>query len=721
MRHPDPAPAAAAPVARPWRLPGGRSRAIVLAVAVAIAFGPAARGELVWDDATVVGAAAQRPSLLAAFGADLFALGDASANVGASYWRPLVTASFYLDAHASPLPLELALHLTNLAWHALAAILVARALARWVRAVAPSIAADRADLAGFLAAIAWAVLPIKAENVAWISGRGDVIGLALLLSGLELRRLARGRVARVALAVIATAAALLAKEAFVVAGVIVAIEVAAEGAPLRRAARSPEVVGSLLVGALYLVVRSRVLRVHGGGEAMFAGLDVGDRVGLVLETVGHAVRALALPTHAELLRGPVGFSAPFVIAHEPWMAAIGALAITLGAVSAATWRRSRAPIALFAGTFAPVSNLVPTGLESRLSDRFLYVPSLGIALALTAAIGLAGVVWARRATAAVLVASLALAVVAARRSLLFRSEAALFGFERLHGDRATSILVAAGTQAIRARRYAEARDLRLEAARRYAELGFAPEAFPYALEAVRLDTIAMGEAHLPSYRAYARALGALFDGRAEDVAVPLSSGDTLTLATGAPEARAYAESRRSDLGMRLFVLTARSGSPEAGAAADDLVASCDRGCGGLLLGASRVHLARLAPARARELLARVARPSPDADALVEVAGLVERALASSGASTPALATAKALFGAEAFRRSCREGAPALTASARSSDLAVVGAACLLGGLAEDWERLRPGLGAAAADLARDPQALRLDPARRAALLLAALP
>jgi hypothetical protein len=708
----------------PAERPGGRpTTALTIAlvvVAVLVAFGPAVGGSLVWDDATVVGAAAALPSPLAAFHADLFALGDASAGAGASYWRPLVSASFWLDAHASPLPVELSLHLTNLAWQALATWLVARALARWIACARPATSPDRVGAAALVAALVWAVLPLKAENVAWISGRGDVMGLALLLAGLELRRAARGRVARVALAVVATLAALLAKEAFVAACVIVAVEVAAERAaeraPLVRAALSPDALASAVVGVAYLAVRSRVLRVHGGGEAMFAGLDVADRVGLFLESVGHATRALALPTRPALLRGPIGFSAPLAPIHEPGHALLGALAIAAGLLVAARVRAARAPLGLLAGALLPVSNLVPTGLESRMSDRFLYVPSLGLALGLAVALSALDGARARRALAATLVAALVLTLLTGRRSALFRSDDALFSYERVHGDRATSVLLNAGSAAIRARRYAEARDLRVEGAQRFAELGFAPEGFPLALEAARLDVLVAGEAHAASYGAYARALAALVEGRAEEVDVPLSSGAVVRLSTGAPEARAYAAERRPELAARLLVIAARAGSDASGAAADALVSRCEDACAGVTLAASRVHLALLRPARARELVARIPRPSRDAEDLESAAALVERALARVDA-LGGVARAQALFAAEAYRRACVEGAAALTPETRGPDRAVVTAACRVAGEAGEAARIA-GEGP---DPAPDPSALRLDPSRRAALLSAALP
>ena len=51
-----------------------------------------------------------------------------------------------------------------------------RALRRWVGRGAEATGATGAGV--FAAAALWAVLPMKAENVAWISGRGDILGAA---------------------------------------------------------------------------------------------------------------------------------------------------------------------------------------------------------------------------------------------------------------------------------------------------------------------------------------------------------------------------------------------------------------------------------------------------------------------------------------------------------------------------------------------------------------
>src|SRR4051812_2117042 len=80
------------------------------------------------------------------------------------YWRPGVSASYAFDwqlGQGSPA----LFHLTNLLWHAAAAALAFFALRRWVGSV----------FVAFLAALFFAVHPTKAESVAWIAGRTDIL------------------------------------------------------------------------------------------------------------------------------------------------------------------------------------------------------------------------------------------------------------------------------------------------------------------------------------------------------------------------------------------------------------------------------------------------------------------------------------------------------------------------------------------------------------------
>jgi tetratricopeptide (TPR) repeat protein len=95
-----------------------------------------------------------------------------------AYWRPLVTASYVLDAQWSGAR-PLGYHATNLLLHAVASVLVLSLLRRFALG-------RRVALAG---ALVFAVHPALASAVAWIPGRNDsLLAVTALASWLLLRK-----------------------------------------------------------------------------------------------------------------------------------------------------------------------------------------------------------------------------------------------------------------------------------------------------------------------------------------------------------------------------------------------------------------------------------------------------------------------------------------------------------------------------------------------------
>lgn len=662
---------------------------LVVIVASLVAFGSALEGELVWDDPAVVGPAAALRSPLDAFRADLFFLGDAAARgVGASYYRPLVTLTYYLDSAVFSAAPAFGLHLTSLLWHALAAVLVLRALRRW----APGPDSPQQRLASLAAATLWAVMPLKAENVAWISGRGDVIGLVLLLVGLEWRARSRSGPTRVAVVGLFSLAALLCKEAYVVAPIVVAIELwsersrTSEGEGAWRALlRARELWASALVTAAYLGLRLLVLPVRGGGAAMFEALSWGDRASLFLESLGYAVLGVLTPWDPSLLNGPIGFAAPGVLEREPGMAAAGGAALVIGALVA--WRapRARPALGLFAVALLPVANLMPSGLESRMSDRFLYAPSLALALGLATMLCIIKPGPFRPIAGLVGAAAAVLLALSVQRSEHFISNDALFTWEVEHGNRATTVLLNAGNAAARARRFDEARDLRLDLADRYRELGFG-EGYSAMVDALRYQVEVTGQSHPPSHRALVALLTALSQGAEAVIPVELPSGRRFGLPTHTPAAQVYRARRALAVRMWLLVLHARSGDQEAVAATDEEVRRCPD-CRAVLLSAADVYLALLVPDRAADVLARVEPSDARSEDLGELAELQKKLLAHEG---PRFEMA-ALFLGASFERACRVGIRAVESTKSSADREIAASSCALAGAREAFDQVSKGL------------------------------
>src|SRR5690606_5518458 len=117
---------------------------------------------------------------------------------------------------------------------------------------------------------------------------------------------------------------------------------------------------------------------------------------------------------------------------------------------------SRGPIVVSLGLLGPVINVIPTGLEARLSDRFLYAPAVGVALGLAAA-GIA--LSSRRPWAAPSLIALGLALIPSTRARaeLFRTNDTLFGWEATRTRGSLTVLLNAGAAAARAKRFREAR------------------------------------------------------------------------------------------------------------------------------------------------------------------------------------------------------------------------------------------------------------------------
>jgi hypothetical protein len=381
--------------------------AIVVAAFAALVFVPALRGGFLLDDTyLIVGDDAVHSFAHAGrwLTGDFFAALDVANRI--HYWRPLVTASYAVDWQLGG-GAPLVFHLTNLVLEAIAAALAFATLRRWSGCLVPAA----------LATLVWALHPTKAENVAWISGRTDIVCLIFILvacAGIARRSLA--------LQIAGTLGAYLAKETAVVLPLFAAVEAwvaadrpAFERPLLRRLARGAAPQAAVAVA--YLVGHAILLPLRGPSDVGLA-----DHALIVLETFGRFV-ALTFAPHALSIRHGIepGHALPYV--------ALGAVAIAaLGATAIATRRRfpaATAGIALYVLAFAPTSNLALTQQQTLIADRFLYIPTLGLALVFASVLAAA-----RRREAYLVTAAVALAL-----ATLSLSRAADFGDPRQFWER----------------------------------------------------------------------------------------------------------------------------------------------------------------------------------------------------------------------------------------------------------------------------------------------
>jgi tetratricopeptide (TPR) repeat protein len=267
--------------------------------------------------------------------------------------------------------------------------------------------------AALMGAALFAIHPVHAEAVAFVSAQGDLLGtLFVLLAFLAVMAASRaatrpGIAAAAAAAALAYLAAVLSKEAAILLPIVFLAYLwsergAVEGSPSR--ARACLIVGCALglSGLLYLAVRVSVL----------SGLGIEGS----LPDPGGALRRFAW--YARLLVDPTAIRAfwPPVPSGWDWLSVAGALLVSAGSLLAfrpGEGRSRRIFLWLwFLLALLPTLKLFPyPGTD--LAARYLYLPSVAAAWGVTMiAPGLAGVVTARtpRGSAAVFTTLLLLAL-----------------------------------------------------------------------------------------------------------------------------------------------------------------------------------------------------------------------------------------------------------------------------------------------------------------------
>ncbi|HET8542208.1 MAG TPA: hypothetical protein VFL83_20185 [Anaeromyxobacter sp.] len=416
-----------------------RLRLATLAVVLAAAAGaylPAIDGDFVLDDVYLL----ESPLVRDPF------------SHGLAEWlrsgRPLATFTFALNHLAVGLDPR-GWHLTNVAVH-LAAIVLAWAFARLALARA---GLSRPEGPALAAAALFALHPLQAEAVAYVSQRAESLASGLYLAGLLLlcaRDAAAAPRRRGALLAGATAVhALGLATKPIVATLPAAWLLVAATLPLPAEAADPawrRVVRRLPAAAplLALSALAAVSALAGAAGSLHAGLDIPD-----LPPASYAATQLrVVPTYLRLLAWPSGqcadwdfpasggFLEPSVLAGAALLAAVAA-----GAVLAAVRARGRAGdpaaalrVASFGAAFfllalAPSSSVVP--LKDPLAEHRVYLAALGPLLAASASAALAlRRAAGRRAAAAGVALSVALVAAAtaatARRSAVWATRLALW-------------------------------------------------------------------------------------------------------------------------------------------------------------------------------------------------------------------------------------------------------------------------------------------------------
>jgi len=274
-------------------------------------------------------------------------------------------------------------HLQNLIWHILCVLLVGRL---------GCVVSGRRS-AGWLAAALFSVLPVHVEAIANIANRKELLALFFALAASlahqrALRSRGKPRAGSIAAAGMLWGAAVLSKEVTIVLPLVLALyEGTFVGRERRLLLRRPLVFGGAgAIGAAILAYR--VFETVDFGNLRMVSTFGGYEGGAPSWTQVLLTSARAFWTHLRLTAIPYGLSPdhPVTVSRtivDP-VTTLVAWASVFAVVAAVPWMIRRVPVAGFGiGWFllfyAPTSNLVP--LAYLVAERYLYVPSAGLALA----------------------------------------------------------------------------------------------------------------------------------------------------------------------------------------------------------------------------------------------------------------------------------------------------------------------------------------------------
>jgi len=314
-----------------------------------------------------------------------------------SNWHPLTWLSYLLDCEifgANPR----AMHCVNLTWHVANVLLLFGLLKRVTGATWPSA----------VVAALFAVHPLHVESVAWISERKDVLSTFFWITSMW----AYCEYVKARCAGWYTAAAALCALGLMCKAMLVTLPFALllfDLWPLRRFDLSaPDwlgrvaklIVEKLPFFALAAVTGFLTLVAQQTGEAIipFEPLSLSDRIENALISYVLYLAKIFWPTELAVFYPHPG--------EWPAMQFVVSLALLAGVSAAAVLYVRRHPFLFtgwfwFLGTLVPVIGLVQVGGQS-MADRYMYVPSIGLFVAL---------VWMlRRAAARVPVAGMATVV-----------------------------------------------------------------------------------------------------------------------------------------------------------------------------------------------------------------------------------------------------------------------------------------------------------------------
>jgi hypothetical protein len=339
-----------------------------------------------------------------------------TATYGAN-WFPLTWVSYLIDQELHGLS-PAGVHAGNVLLHAASAVLLFLALVRLTGATWRS-----ALVAGF-----FAVHPVNVESVAWAAQRRTVLAGLFWMLGLWLHAGARDdakRGARIAATALAMALGAMAKPMMVTFPFVLLLldywplgrlSGSSGGLDLRRVARCAAEKLPLFAVAAGLSVVTFLAQSE-------AGVTVGLEILPASQRLANAL--VAYVGYLGHLAWPAGLSAYYphpegTLGMAQVAASVGILSVT--SLAAVTWRARRPYLIVgwlwYLGTLVPMIGLVQVGSQA-MADRYAYIPTLGILIAFSWALGdaISGRLWARRAGIAGALVALGMLALTSRAQL----------------------------------------------------------------------------------------------------------------------------------------------------------------------------------------------------------------------------------------------------------------------------------------------------------------
>jgi tetratricopeptide (TPR) repeat protein len=354
---------------------------LLLVALCTIVFGQTLRHEFVnYDDPDYV---YQNPKITQ--GLTLAGVAWAFGNVHARNWHPLTTISHMLDCQIFGLNAG-GHHFTNLLLHSAAAValfLVLRSMtgALWRCA--------------FVAAV-FAVHPLRAESVAWVAERKDVLsGLLFVLTlGAYLRYTRRRSAARYLLLIVIFSLGLLAKPMLVTVPFVLLL---VDFWPLRRFREEGKAL-RLLTEKLPLITLAATAAlvtflIQKTGGALRESLPIAWRISNGIVASFAYIRDTFWPTKLAPFYPHLENRLPV---WEITIAALALVAVTL--LVCIRWKKNPYGVTgwfWYLGMLTPVIGIIEVGAHTR-ADRYTYLPQMGLLICLTWAVAELSANWRYR-------------------------------------------------------------------------------------------------------------------------------------------------------------------------------------------------------------------------------------------------------------------------------------------------------------------------------------